>query len=52
MAEDRPRQLHLKFFALNANFRNLSLNLPSLRRSTQAAIKEGYPLGKWLFYRY
>jgi len=41
--------LHLKFFALNVDFRNLS---PGSRRPAQAGIKEGYPLKKWLFYRY
>jgi len=44
MAGDRPRQLDLKFSALNVAFRSLSLDLVSSRRPAQVGVKEEYPL--------
>jgi len=47
--ETDQHNLCMKYFAFNADFSNSSLDPP---KSVQLGIKEGYPVKKWLFYRY
>jgi len=44
--------LHMKFSALNVDFRSQSPNPVGSRRIAQAGIKEGYHSKKWLFIRF
>ena len=43
--------LHMKFLALNVNFRRSSPDALDSRRLVQAGDKDGYPFKKWLFSR-
>jgi len=43
--------LHMKFLALNVNFRSSSPDALDSRRLVQAGDKDGYPFKKWLFFR-
>jgi len=50
MAGDRPRQP--AFSAINADFSSPSRKYLCSRRLAQADVKDGYPVEKWLLYRY
>jgi len=42
MAGDRPKNLHMKFSALNVDFSSSSPDSLGLRRPAQTGVKDGY----------
>jgi len=52
MAGDRPRNLHMKFSALNVDFSSPSPDPLGLRTPAQAGVKDSYPPKKWLICHY